>query len=64
MRLLWGVPSALKGVCPTVVSPITRPEAFRYQSEPLWMPPAKVCRTRRWPWSGAMSSITFHSVPV
>ena len=64
MRLLWGVPSGLKGVCPTVVSPITRPEPFRYQSVPLWMPPAKVCITTRWPFSGTMSSITPHSVPV
>jgi len=64
MRLLWGVPSGLKGVWPTVVSPMTSPPPVTYQSAPLWMPPGKVCITTRLPFAGAISSITFQCTPV
>ena len=63
-RLATGVPSALKGVWATVVSPRTMPAAFTYQSAPELMPPGKVCMMKRWPLAGCTSSITSQLTPV
>ena len=63
-RFDWGVPSGAKGVCPTVVSPMTMPASFMYQSDPEWMPPGKVCITVRRPRVGTTSRITSQWTPL